>query len=189
MVHGLSEIPDPKLLIPMEASVGIIEVPRVQLIFIAPTAGAPMAYRPVVGVIAGVGVVQDRYALGMGTWSLTKDDEVRDITLIAREAINTANERLVKCGLKPFLPKETRRNVVTVGIDLLTLIGHVFKVGDITMLGVGPAGGCDRPSHTARKPGFRQFFSRDAGIRAKILRSGCIRIGDAIECTRFSIAN
>ncbi|MEZ4553662.1 MAG: hypothetical protein R3B59_07110 [Dehalococcoidia bacterium] len=42
---------------------------RVEAIFTAPEAGAPMEQQGVVVVVPGVGIVGDRYALGSGTCS------------------------------------------------------------------------------------------------------------------------
>src|SRR5438270_13413555 len=95
------------------------------------TAGAPMQCLPAVQAIAGRGIAGDRYALNQGAYSSSVRLAVRHVTLIAREAIDVSNGRLIAEGLPIFDAQEIRRNILTDGIDLKVLIGAVFTIGAI----------------------------------------------------------
>lgn len=117
-------------------------------------------------------VFNDRYGTGKGAWS--KNVRVpRDVSFIATEAIDEANRSLSQ----PFTFLETRRNILTVGVDLNGLLGKEFLVGDIMFVGVELCDPCDRPSKLCGKPGFKQAFANRGGLRAQILSQGCIEIG------------
>src|SRR3982074_1902395 len=92
--------------------------PRVVGLFIASAAGEPMTACQTVEVVAGVGIVGDRYATGRGHWS---DPRWRDqqLTLVGKDLLD-------ELGLAP---DALRRNVVTDGLDLLDLIGLEFGIG------------------------------------------------------------
>ena len=74
---------------------------------------------------------------------------------------------------------ETRRNLVTKGVLLNDLVGQVFQVGTVRMMGVRLAEPC---SHLERltRPGVVKGLVHRAGLRADILDEGVLRVGDAI---------
>jgi len=98
-------------------------------IYTAETGGKPMDAHDEVRALAGVGLEGDRYATKTGEFS-AREGGGREVTLIAREAIAAANAD-VTIG-----ENETRRNLVTEGVDLDALIGRQFTVGDVVMVGV-----------------------------------------------------
>src|SRR5436305_9767213 len=79
------------------------------------TAGAPMQCLPAVQAIAGRGIAGDRYALNQGAYSGAARPAIRHVTLIAREAIDVSNCRLIEEGLPTLDAQEIRRNILTVG--------------------------------------------------------------------------
>lgn len=86
--------------------------------------------------IAGKGLRGDRYALGTGSYSKSKG--IRDVTLIAMESLwNFFRETGI--DLHPGL---TRRNIVTEGIELATLIDSPFSIGTASFLGLRPCPPC-----------------------------------------------
>jgi MOSC domain-containing protein YiiM len=95
-----------------------------------------------------------------------------DLTLISAEELE---------GL-PVAGHETRRNLLTTGIDLNALVGRRFTVGsDVEAIGVELAEPCTKLRRlTGHKSIIRDLVHR-AGLRADILRGGQIRIGDSIE--------
>src|SRR6478752_2986371 len=98
-------------------------------IYTADGAGAPMvAHTQLAATQAGLD--GDRYAAKTGMFS-AKEKPGRAVTLIAREAVVAANRSGVNLA-----EDETRRNLVTEGVDLGALIGETFAVGEVVLVGV-----------------------------------------------------
>jgi MOSC domain-containing protein YiiM len=126
-------------------------------------------------VIAGVGIPNDRYGMNKGAFSVSKP-KIRHLSLISLEAIERANEgRDI-----PFTEAETRRNVVTTGIDLNELVDVHFMIGNVALRGTQLCNPCQRIGILAHKKGMMQAFQNGGGIRAEVLTSGLITIGDTI---------
>ena len=142
-------------------------------IFTAPDAGAPMTAHDEVSAIAGSGLAGDRYTAGEGTFS-GNEGAGREVTLIAREGIEAANREGVTIEAH-----ETRRNLVTEGIDLDELVGQTFAVGEVIMRGVRDCPPCAYLEKVTRS-GVRVALENRGGLRADIVRDGVIRVGDTI---------
>jgi len=142
-------------------------------IYTASEAGAPMDAHDGVRAVAGVGLEGDRYATKTGEFS-DKEGGGRQVTLIAREAIAAANEQ-VTLG-----EGETRRNLVTEGVDLDALIGKQFTVGDVLLVGVRDCPPCSYLQEITR-PGVLLALRGAGGLRADIVRDGTLRVGDPIS--------
>jgi hypothetical protein len=147
---------------------------RVYSIYVAPKAGAPMEYRREVEAKAGAGLLGDRYATDEGNWKTADSAKILHVTLIGLEDIRLANSHLRQSGLIPFAEDETRRNIVTIGVFLHTLIGKEFTVCGVRMRGVELAKPCSRPGKLIKKKGFVKEFNGLAGIRAEIRSCGLI---------------
>jgi MOSC domain-containing protein YiiM len=147
---------------------------HVEHIHIAPNAGgAPQSLREV-EAMAGVGLAGDRYANQAGTWP--DSDESRDLTLVEAEAIEyLAAEHGIELA-----PGETRRNITTRGVDLDSLIGKQFRIGDVIARGTERCEPCTHLVALTGKPVLKPLVHR-GGLRADLLSSGLIRVGDAIE--------
>ena len=117
---------------------------------------------------AGTGIRGDRYA-GLGIPGT-------HVTFIAAEGI----ERMVARTGIPLTPAETRRNVLTRGVDVNALVGRRFRVGEAVCLGVKPCTPCDHLESVTR-PGVRAGLSGAGGLRADVLVGAVIRPGDPIE--------
>ena len=155
---------------------------KVLRIYLAGYRNGPMISHYSTRAIAGVGLECDRYARGTGSYSTTtgKNLKVRHVSLIAMEQIREANHSLPRG--KGFAMEETRRNIVTLGIDLERLIGRYFKIGTILMLGTKVCDPCKIPSKLAGKDGFETaFVGTLGGIRAQILTDGIITRGDIVR--------
>jgi len=146
---------------------------RVVGIYTAAVGGKPMDARDAVRAIVGVGLEGDRYATKTGEFS-EREGGGREVTLIAREAIATANAKVA------IAEHETRRNLVTEGVDLDALIGQTFAVGEVLMVGVRDCPPCAYLEELTR-PGVRGALKGGGGLRADIVRDGVIRIGDQIS--------
>ena len=99
----------------------------------------------------------------------------RAITLIAAEAVE-AMEREHGISIEP---RESRRNVVTRGVDVNDLVGKRFRVGDVECRGVELCEPCaDLQAMT--KPGVIKGLLHRGGLNADILSDGAINVGDAV---------
>src|SRR5689334_3615019 len=159
-------------------------------LFVSPAIRQPMRACTFVRAFAGRGLEGDRYASGQGSYSKLPRPVERHVSLITCEAIEASNEELVRRGLVPFEPKETRRNIVVEGVDVYELIGHEFRIGAVRLFGSEPTRPCRIPSAVAGKTGFAEAYQDRGGIRAALLSDGIISIGDLIEsdaslCKRF----
>ena len=156
---------------------------HIQAIYLAPSAGAQMQSVKQVSVNANSGIEGDRYALGTGAYSATNPIKVRHISLISSGGIETANDWL-KAGDEPtFDGSETRRNIVLEGItanDLNDLVGQQFQLGSLQMLGTELCTPCERPAQLLSRPSFMEAFEGRGGIRAQILNSGTLAVGDKL---------
>lgn len=149
---------------------------KVVNIFICARKGRKMRPLQSVRLITGSGIEGDRYAVQDGAFSKARSS-LGQISLIAIEAINEANTRLEK----PFMSAETRRNFVTAGVNLNSLVGKEFYVGEAKVYGTELAEPCNRPSRLSKKEGFREAFELRGGLRAQVLSDGVVAIGDPIK--------
>ncbi len=143
-------------------------------IYTATEGGKPMDSRDAVRAIAGVGLEGDRYATKTGEFS-DRDGGGREVTLIAREAIAAANAADVTIG-----EGESRRNLVTEGVDLEALIGKQFAIGGVVLLGVRDCPPCAYLEELTGQAVRRGLRNR-GGLRADIVRAGTLRVGDVIS--------
>lgn len=156
---------------------------HIQEIYLASTAGATMQFIDHIKVNAHSGIEGDRYALGLGAYSKVEPAKVRHISLISSSGIETANEWL-KAGDEPtFDGSETRRNIVLAGItaaELNDLVGKQFQLGNLQLRGTELCTPCERPAQLQNKPSFMEAFEGRGGIRAEVLSSGTLAIGDKL---------
>ncbi len=155
----------------------------IQAIYLAPSAGAQMESVDHTRVNSGAGLEGDRYAMNAGAYSATEPIKVRHISLIALSGIETANEWLTAGDEPTFDGAETRRNIVLAGIsasDLNSLVGQQFRLGNIQMLGTELCTPCERPAQLLNRPSFMDAFEGRGGIRAKVLNSGALELGDEL---------
>jgi MOSC domain-containing protein YiiM len=103
------------------------------------------------------------------------DERDRDLTLIAAEALEAL---FAETGIE-LSAAESRRNVLTRGIDLNGLVGRRFRVGDVECEGIEL---CEPCSHLEglTKPGVLRGLVHRGGLRAAIRRDGQIAVGDAV---------
>jgi mutator protein MutT len=145
----------------------------VEHIHVASAAGMPMEPRREIEATAGVGLAGDRYAEAAGFW---QDARVsRDLTLIEAEVI----DELEASGLV-LAPGETRRNVTVRGVALDGLLERTFWVGDALARGTSLCEPCRHLEEVTGKALLRRLVHR-GGLRADLLTSGTIAVGDAVE--------
>jgi MOSC domain-containing protein YiiM len=143
-------------------------------IFICEDKGQSMVAVRSAAVIKNKGILGDRYESGSGSFS-KKEPGKRHITFIASEAIKTANEEFKT----NFVAEDTRRNIVTEGIDLNSLVDKTFTVGGVLCKGMELCNPCKRPSMLCGKDGFKEAFEGRGGLRAQVLSFGTISTGDS----------
>jgi len=146
----------------------------IEHIHIAENAGGPPVALDSVEATAGVGLEGDRYARREGTWR--DDRSSRDITLIEAEAI----ESLAREDGISLAPGESRRNITTRGIRLNDLVGKEFWIGGLLARGTKLCEPCEYLQRHTGKQILKPLTHR-AGLRADLLSSGRISVGDKIE--------
>jgi MOSC domain-containing protein YiiM len=145
----------------------------VEAIAIATRAEAPMRRVETVRALPGRGLEGDRYAKQAGTF--TPRDGRRggyDLTLVEAEVL----DQLALPGGDRLAYAESRRNIVTRGIDLNALVGRRFTIGDVECVGrrlCEPCAHLERLTH----PGVLRSLIHKGGLRADILTEGQIAEG------------
>lgn len=139
------------------------------------TAAAPMVRVPSGRLVPGVGLDGDRYALGGGTWAQYPDLE-KQLTLIDRDDVAAVAAEVGAA----LAPGDTRRNLVTSGIDLPSLVGSWFAVGDALLFGMKRCPPC---THLERLTGLKlvKAMVHRGGINAAVFGGGLITEGSAIR--------
>ncbi|MCB1690667.1 MAG: MOSC domain-containing protein [Halioglobus sp.] len=127
-------------------------------------------------VEANRGIVGDRYYDGEGTFSeKLAGNRKREITFIASEEIdefNAAQHESLGYG-------DALRNIVTQGIPLKELIGQEFSIGPAKFLGIEHCEPCAHLASTVNQKVLPHLAH--TGLRAAILTSGKIEVGDEIS--------
>jgi MOSC domain-containing protein YiiM len=144
-------------------------------IWMTSEAAAPMRRVPSARLLAGRGLEGDRYALGGGTWAQYPDLE-KQLTLIdAADVAAVAAEVGV-----PMTPGDTRRNLVTAGVDLPALVGRWFAVGDALLFGVKRCPPC---THLERLTGARlvKAMVHRGGINAAVFAGAPVAEGALVR--------
>lgn len=148
-------------------------------IYVSEVKTGPMRSRPAATAVQGKGLEGDRYAAGAGTFT-PRSDRLRgyDITLIESEVL----DRLTLADGARLAPQESRRNLVTSGIDLNALVGREFRIGSVLAFGQRL---CEPCVHLQRltRPGVVAALAHRGGLRADLLTGGEIRLGHRIEAT------
>lgn len=141
----------------------------------SPSKSAPVRVVEELVVVEGAGIVGDHY------FGREQRHPGQNLTLIEAEEVEAFNARLGKS----LAVTDPRRNVVTRGVRLNDLVGKEFSVGEVTLRGVqlcepcatlaGYLAGAD-----LQKKDFVREFTHRCGLRADVLTSGSIRIGDPV---------
>jgi MOSC domain-containing protein YiiM len=144
-------------------------------ICIADAAIAPMQSVREIECLSGRGLAGDRYFVGTGTFSATAKKPSHEVTLVAAEEIEDFNARF-GTNLKP---EDLRRNLVTRGIRLNELVGQRFTIGPVTFEGIRLCEPCSHLAAATREEVLTGLVHH-AGLRAAIVESGMVRVGDPV---------
>jgi len=140
----------------------------VEQIAITPDRAALPAPVPRVRAEAGRGIEGEYH------WSATPEPG-QNLTLIAVEALDGLR---VDTGIK-LSHELSRRNVLTRGVDLNALVGRRFTVGGVECEGIELCEPCNTLAKLTERGVLRGLVHR-GGLRADILASGEIAVGDAV---------
>ncbi|GAB2504592.1 MOSC domain-containing protein [Arenimonas alkanexedens] len=141
---------------------------QVQWIGLRPARDVAMVPVPRVEVVAGKGLVGDRYKSGSGK---------RGITLIQAEHLPVV---AALCDLAELQPATLRRNVVVSGLPVVALKGRRFRIGSAVFEGTADCDPCSR-MEAALGPGGYNAMRQHGGLCARVLSSGSFGLGDAVE--------
>ncbi|NJK90564.1 MAG: molybdenum cofactor biosysynthesis protein [Blastochloris sp.] len=131
-----------------------------------PAGGHAMTALLRVECVAGKGLVGDRF---FGH----KEDYKGQINVFAMEVYEDLCRRL---GVADRDPSVFRRNVLTRGVDLNSLIGKTFTVQGIEFAGVAECTPCYWMDQ-AFAPGAEDALQNRGGLRARILSDGFLETG------------
>ena len=149
--------------------------------YLADVARGPVRAVAEARAVAGRGLAGDRYERGMGTFSDWPADH--EFTLIEAEVIEAA---LADYPGLVLAPGEHRRNVATRGVRLNDLVGKRFRIGaEVLCEGTRLCEPCAHLEVITGKGGLCRVLAGRGGLRARLLTSGMIRLGDPItreEC-------
>ncbi|MFC0387580.1 MOSC domain-containing protein [Muricoccus vinaceus] len=144
---------------------------------ITPRAFLPMQAQEAIELVAGEGIVGDRYRIGTETGFYSeKPEEGRQITLFEAEVL----EAILRDYKMEMLPEEHRRNVTTRGVALNHLVGKRFRLGACLVEATRLSVPCRHIEEILGKAVFDPMVHR-SGLNCKILEGGTLRVGDAIE--------
>lgn len=115
--------------------------------------------------VEGQGLEGDRY-LG----------SIRNVTVVARGELDAAAAEL---GY-PIPPGATRRNITVDAQRLPRTNGTTIRMGDATLEVWRDCPPCER-MHQTVGPRAREALAGRAGIAARVVKGGMIRVGDPVE--------
>jgi len=120
--------------------------------------------------VAGLGLQGDRYASAQGSYNKGSPGK-RQVTLI--------NGLFFPGSGFDYL--DARRNIVTLGVELMDLFGKEFQVGEARLRGLKYCDPCLRPGKLAGKEAsFKDAFHDRGGLVAEILEGGLIKVGSPV---------
>ena len=132
----------------------------------------PVVEVPEVECVAGRGIRGDRFFD-------YKPDYKGQITFFSGEIYDELCSTFPALGsAQQPAPSSFRRNVITRGVDLNTLIGQTFTLQGITFLGTAECSPCYWMDQ-AFAPGTEAVLKGRGGLRAKILTDGRLHVDTA----------
>ena len=118
----------------------------------------------------GKGIVNDRY---YGNFKEKKEQ----VTLISLEEINNFNNQIKRS----IDAKDFRRNIIVSGLNLNKFINKKIKINEVTLKIHEICQPCKYLQDRLKIPGLVKMLINKSGVRAEILSSGSLAVGDAIK--------
>lgn len=149
-------------------------------IHIAPSASYEMEELHEAELIAGKGIVGDRYYHGTGTYSPKPD--IREVTLFDIDVLDALarNDPPLQSAPITLKPADHRRNLTVQGVPLNHLVGKRFRVGDVILRGGRLNFPCKYLEELLGMPLYLPLYNR-SGLNCSIEVGGIIRPGAMIE--------
>jgi len=144
---------------------------ELKAIYVTAEAKGSMRAVPEAEALVGKGLLGDRYADGVGTWS-SSTGPGRQVTLFEAETL----EALGRDHRLPIDPALTRRNLLTVGVPLNHLVGREFTVGEVRLRGVRLCEPCTHLDAVAGTKLSKPLLHR-GGLNAEVVAGGTLRPG------------
>ncbi len=145
-------------------------------IFTTPEPGGEMNSVDSVTAVEGRGLMGDRYYSLTGTFSKPEIEPDQEVSLIEAEAFEELKQKYdIELGYS-----QSRRNILTRDVDLNSLVGKTFKVGEVTLTGIRLCEPCNYLSGLTGHPKLVKQWLHRAGLRAHIRKGGQIQVNDKI---------
>ena len=119
----------------------------------------------VVECLAGQGLLGDRFC-GF------KENYKGQVTFFSSEVFEDV---CAKLGVSGKSPGVTRRNLITRGVDLNSLVGKQFEIQGVSFEGVSECSPCHW-MNDAIAPGAEAALHGRGGLRARVLTDGILRV-------------
>ncbi|XPV70513.1 MAG: MOSC domain-containing protein [Halarcobacter sp.] len=124
------------------------------------------------------GIFGDRYYNQEGTFSNKGEVEPdRDVTLIEIENIESFNQEHNE-NLKA---EDLRRNIVISNCNLNDLVDKQFQIGNVVLKGVRLCEPCSFLAKKLNNDKFLNAMIHKSGLRAQIIKGGCIDLDCQLE--------
>jgi MOSC domain-containing protein YiiM len=118
----------------------------------------------------GKGIVNDRYYENF-------KEKKEQVTLISLEEINAFNNQVNQ----NIEPKDFRRNIIVSGIDLNKLIDKQIKINQVILKIHEICQPCKYLQDRLSLPSLVKLLVNKSGVRAEIIKSGNLSVGDTIK--------
>lgn len=122
-----------------------------------------------VEAVAGRGLRGDRYFLKQGCFSNYRG-RGRHLTLIESEVLESLDPDL------RISVEDARRNVLTENVDLNSLVGSFFQIGELVLRGDRLCHPCEYLQALTQTPVLTSLKGR-GGLRADIVKGGLLAVG------------
>ena len=143
----------------------------IEAIFVSKKSRQALQQTHAVQVVFGWGITGDRHFK-------KANKKGQNITFIEAEAVDEYNQLLGQA----ISPQQTRRNVITRGVDLNALVGVEFSIGGAKFKGAELRQPCSvlgrllENQWVSRSQVIQAFLGR-GGLRADIISSGVVGVG------------
>lgn len=104
----------------------------------------------------------------------------RQVTLIQWEHLAVVGSLLGRPAESPIVPQDLRRNLVISGINLVSLKGRCFRIGQAVFETTGWCQPCAKLEQRLGHGTF-QAVRGHGGITARVIQSGIIRLDDRLR--------
>ena len=125
--------------------------------------------------LPGRGLEGDRYCIAAGSWSRDENKPDQEVTLIEAEQLAW----FLDATGQTLTAEQSRRNILTEGIELNPLVGQRFFIGDVEVEGMRLCEPCKTLQERTGLDVLPAMIGR-SGLNCRILNEGEIRLGDHV---------